>query len=251
MNVIRHYFGNLFRSLRWGAEAGVALAILTASTPAFAGTDIARVDIARPGDMIAGHSQLEWAQAWWQWAVGVPEPNNPLLDKTGANAGVNNNGPVFFVAGVSGSGTVARTFTVPSGKPIFVPVVNGFYAPIGADGNYNPDPCKGQPPEFLCAIQTATGAFSPLQNMFLQIDGVALDLKELRRYRQTSTSYFTASLPANNIFGIPVPVTSPFWVQDGYYVTLKNLSKGSHLLFFHARWGAGAQLTVIDRIIVP
>ena len=32
MNVIRHYFGNLFRSLRWGAEAGVALAILTAST---------------------------------------------------------------------------------------------------------------------------------------------------------------------------------------------------------------------------
>ena len=99
MNLFRHYFGSLFRSLRWGAEAGVALAILTASIPAFA-------DIARPGDIIAGHTQLEWAQEWWQWAVGVPAPNNPLLDPTGANAGVNNNGPVFFVAGVTG--TAAR-----------------------------------------------------------------------------------------------------------------------------------------------
>ena len=106
MNLFRHYFGSLFRSLRWGAEAGVALAILTASTPAFA-------DIAKPGDIIAGYTQLQWAQEWWKWAIGVPAPNNPLLDTTGANAGVNNNGPVFFVAGVNGSGTYARTFTVP------------------------------------------------------------------------------------------------------------------------------------------
>ena len=73
--------------------------------------------------------------------------------------------------------------------------------------------------------------------MSLQIDGVALDLKELRSYRQTSTDYFTATLPANNIFGIPRgpgyrPVNSPYWVQDGYYVTLTNLSPGWHLLLF-------------------
>jgi len=248
MNLFRHYFGNLFRSLRWGAEAGVAFAILTAGTPAFA-------DIAKPGDIIAGHTQLEWAQEWWKWAVGVPAPNNPLLDTTGANAGVNNNGPVFFVAGVAGSGTVARTFTVPSGKPIFLPVVNGVFAPIGTDGGFDPSPCKA-PLEFSCAIQTATATFSPLHSMSLQIDGVALNLKELRSYRQTSTSYFTATLPANNIFGVPQPpappqpVTSSQWVQDGYYVMLTKLSKGSHLLVFHAQWGAGAHLNVIDKITV-
>jgi hypothetical protein len=86
--------------------------------------------------------------------------------------------------------------------------------------------------------------------MSLQIDGVALNPKELQSYRQTSTSFFTASLPANNIFGIPVPVTSSFWAQDGYYVTLTNLSRGSHLLVFHAQFGAGAHLNVIDKIIV-
>jgi hypothetical protein len=68
---------------------GYSLAILAAGTPAFA-------DIARPGDIIAGYTQLRVAQAWWQWAVGVPAPNNPLLDTTGANAGVNNNGPFFL-----------------------------------------------------------------------------------------------------------------------------------------------------------
>jgi hypothetical protein len=243
MNLFRHYFGNLFRSLRWGAEAGVAFAILTASVPAFA-------DIAKPADIIAGHTQLEWAQAWWQWAVGIPAPNNPLSDTTGANAGVNNNGPVFFVAGVLGSSTVARTFTVPSGKPIFVPVVNGVYAPIGPDGNYNPDPCTGQPPQFSCAIQTATAQFSPLNSMSLQIDGVSLNTQELRSYRQTSTSYFTANLPGNNIFGIPA-AKSNYWAQDGYYVTLTNLSPGPHLLVFSARW-KGNQLNVTDKInIVP
>jgi hypothetical protein len=248
MNSFRHYFGSPFRSLLWGA--GIALAILSAGTPAFA-------DIARPGDIIAGYTQLQLAQAWWQWAVGVPAPNNPLLDTTGANAGVNNNGPVFFVAGVSGSGTVVRTFNVPLGKPIFVPVVNGFYVPIGADGGYDPSPCT-DPLQFSCAIQTATGSFSPLHSMSLQIDGVALNIQQLRAYRQTSTSYFTATLPANNIFGVPVPplpprpVSSSFWVQDGYYVTLTNLSPGSHLLVFHAAWGAGAQLNVIDKInVVP
>ena len=242
MNLFRQYFGSLFRSLRWGVEAGVALAILTAGTPAFA-------DIAKPGDIIAGHNQLYWAEQWWQWAVGVPAPNNPLLDTTGANAGVNNNGSVFFVAGVAGSGTVARTFTVPSGRPIFIPVVNGVYAPIGTDGGFDPSPCKA-PLQFSCAIQTATGTFSPLHSMLLQIDGVTLNPKELQSYRQTSTTYFSATLPPNNIFGVTGPVTSPSWVQDGYYVTLTNLSRGSHLLVFRARWGAGAQLNVIDTIIV-
>jgi hypothetical protein len=226
MNLFRQYFGSLFRSLRWCAEAGVAFAILTAGTPAFA-------DIAKPGDVIAGHTQLEWAQEWWKWVVGIPAPANPLLDTTGANALVKNNNPVFFVAGVAGSGTVARTFTVARGRPIFVPVVNGVFAPIGANGGFDPSPCLA-PLQFSCAIQTASGTFSPLHSMSLEIDGVALNTNQLQSYRQTSTSYFTATLSANSIFGVPGgPVTSPQWVQDGYYVMLTNLSSGSHTLLFH------------------
>jgi hypothetical protein len=35
----------------------------------------AEVQIVPPGNDIAGQSQLFWAQAWWQWALGVPAPS--------------------------------------------------------------------------------------------------------------------------------------------------------------------------------
>jgi hypothetical protein len=53
----------------------------------------AAVQIVPPGNDVAGQSQLDWARAWWQWALGVPTPNNPLTDTTGQYPGVNNGGP--------------------------------------------------------------------------------------------------------------------------------------------------------------
>jgi hypothetical protein len=34
----------------------------------------AAVQIVPPGNEVAGQSQLFWAQAWWQWALGAPRP---------------------------------------------------------------------------------------------------------------------------------------------------------------------------------
>jgi hypothetical protein len=231
-------------------------------------TERARADIARPGDQVAGQSQLFWAQAWWQWALGIGAPNNPLLDTTGAYAGVNNNGPVFFVAGVLGGGAVTRTFTVPFGKPLFLPVLNGFYVPLGSNGNFDTDPCPS-PLTFSCAIEQSTAQITPLQSMSLTIDGVTLNQTQLTSFRQTSVNYFRIFLPDDNVFGLCVPpikgcppINRPAqmdWVQDGYYVTLTNLSPGTHQLTFRAVWGAGGNLknpafhlTVTDNItIVP
>src|SRR5690242_20037969 len=39
---------------------------------------------------------------WWQWAFSVPVDKSPFFDTTGANANVNNNGPVYFLAGIFG-----------------------------------------------------------------------------------------------------------------------------------------------------
>ncbi len=52
-----------------------------------------------PTQPVAGVSQLELSQQWWQWALGIPASGNPLLDTDGSFAQTNNNGPVFFVAG--------------------------------------------------------------------------------------------------------------------------------------------------------
>jgi hypothetical protein len=42
----------------------------------------ATVQIVSPTSDVAGNSQLYWAQAWWQWAMGIPQPNTgqPLYD---------------------------------------------------------------------------------------------------------------------------------------------------------------------------
>src|SRR5215471_10515936 len=81
--------------------------------------------IVRSNAAIAGESVSQWTGDWWTWALQSPANQNPVLDQTGAFANVNNNGPVFFIAGDFG-GDVERTFTVPAGKPLLVPLLNAF-----------------------------------------------------------------------------------------------------------------------------
>src|SRR5262249_22015247 len=90
--------------------------ILIGITLIFAVAAVARADvqIVPPNQTVANQTQLFWAQAWWQWVLGINANVNPNLDQTGANASVSNGGPVFFLAGNFG-GTSARTIAVPFG----------------------------------------------------------------------------------------------------------------------------------------
>src|SRR6266567_9555639 len=69
-----------------------------------------------------GKTYGEWAAAWWQWGLSVPAAVNPILDTTGADAGQGQTGPVWFLGGTFGGGTIKRTLTIPAGKAIFIPV---------------------------------------------------------------------------------------------------------------------------------
>jgi hypothetical protein len=191
-----------------------------------------------PNQAVAGQSQLFWAQALWQWLLGIPVANSPLLDATGANAEVHNNGPVFFLAG-NGGGDSARTIDVPYGRPVFFPVIDEVFAGINPEtGNYDPSPCPS-PLTVQCAVQQISGFVSAARNMAVEIDRKTLNNSEIQKYRQTSAALFAVKLPGNNLFGAPIQnynrccVSLPIWAEDGYYVTLTNLSPGVHLLHFH------------------
>lgn len=214
----------------------------------------AQVQIVPPGNDVARETQLFWAQAWWQWALGIPAPSNPLSDTTGQYGDVNNHGPVFFLAGNFG-GPSARTITVPDGKPIFFPVINSFFVPINLDGTYNPSPCT-TPLTLTCAIQAVS--FTQAENMAVQIDGVSLDNTQITQFRQTSTSYFSVALPADNVLGVTGPneCCANLWVQDGFYITLDDLSVGTHVLDFQGEGKSPAggliSLDVTDTLnVVP
>ena len=49
-----------------------------------------------------GVSYLQWAAKWWQWLLSIPSDTNPAADKTGINCGINQKGPVWFLAGTFG-----------------------------------------------------------------------------------------------------------------------------------------------------
>jgi hypothetical protein len=62
-----------------------------------------------------------WSTAWWNWAVIEPVATNPLFDATGAFAGKNQTGPVWFLGGSFSSDPVTRYVSIPEKTYIFFP----------------------------------------------------------------------------------------------------------------------------------
>jgi hypothetical protein len=191
---------------------------------------------------VAGFSQLELSQMWWQWAADSPAATNPLFDSTGANAASGNNGPVYFLAGNTGGLTV-RTFNVPTDKPVFFPVLNAFDAELPNDPTCGLSCAFG----FLDSYDTA-GAV----HLHATLDGRDL-LLGYPSFRQRSVSFFSLDVPVDNAFGFPPPYQGTLAaVTDGYWVALDGLSPGRHTLVFGGTSGSGFTLEVIDFIsVVP
>ena len=55
--------------------------------------------ILSPTEKHHGKTYGEWGDAWWQFVVSIPTPNNPLIDPTGADCDVGQSGPVWFLVG--------------------------------------------------------------------------------------------------------------------------------------------------------
>jgi hypothetical protein len=174
-----------------------------------------------------GHSYAEWQAMWWQYVFSIPVPTNPLLDETGANCGVGQSGHVFFLVGVfSASGSATRSCTVPSGSMIFFPILN-----VECDNFLVP---PGTPPMSIAELRAGcTAAMDGVANLRAEVDGAPL--RDLNSYRGQS-SVFSVTFPDNNLgeffgFDIPAGTYAPF-VDEGFYLMLTPLSKGTHTIHF-------------------
>jgi hypothetical protein len=72
--------------------------------------------------------------------------------------------------------------------------------PINGDGTYGPEPCA-TPLTLACAL-TVPPSYLVGANMAVQIDGISLDTAQIEQFRQTSTSYFSVALPADNVLDV-------------------------------------------------
>ncbi|AUG80589.1 hypothetical protein CFP65_5910 [Kitasatospora sp. MMS16-BH015] len=75
----------------------------------------------------------ELAARWWKWALSAPAESCPVRDTTGRHAQWRQPSDVWFLAGTYG-GRVVRRCQIPSGRPVFFPVINSARSALGLSG---------------------------------------------------------------------------------------------------------------------
>ena len=174
-----------------------------------------KVDIFPPNSSPYNTSYAEWSEKWWKWSLAIPEDSNPISDKTGKNCAINQEGPVWFLAGTTG-GSANRECTVPSGKSILI-------VPLNAECSYAEFPLAKSEKELLdCAREGQNDA-----HLEVSIDGYKV--QNLSQYRVHS-GLFDVVLPERNIYGAPSGPTQA--VSDGWWIISKPLTSGQHKVHF-------------------
>ena len=180
---------------------------------------------AKPYGMTYG----EWSAEWWKWVYSMPIDAHPLFDTADCSKG--QKWPVWFLGGtfatsVSPTGEVigqaTHSCTIPTGKALFFPVLNGEASTLEGNGQTKAE-----------LESAAKFIMDHALNLQTEVDGKVI--QNLGDYRNLSP-LFTYELPSNNVLyylGVDAPAgaTSPA-VGDGVYLMLAPLPKGDHTIHF-------------------
>ena len=215
-----HFFARPCRNALHRLATTLAAAMIFASVAAAGDND---GQVFAPNSTVHERSYGQWAALWWQWALSIPEAENPILDSTGQFCGVGQSGPVWFLSGTFG-GDAVRTCTIPRNTPIFMPVHNWIFGAGAFD-------CTPTVPDVICDVDTlrakAADAATSVEVMEVTIDGALVS--NIPNYRSISPQPFSVTFPAGAVFGIPEGTHYPH-VADGYWLMLKPLKKGQHTI---------------------
>jgi hypothetical protein len=151
-----------------------------------------------PDGVHYGMTLTDWAVAWWQWNLSIPQTAHPdtRFDTSGRRAGVGQRSPVWFLPGFAPDTQGTRTIVVPEGQAILFQVSG---ANTDLPGNSTAEELLD--PMITAVDETTRDVFE------VKVDGQLIP--DLRRYT-VKTPVFSVSLPPGNIFGLPVSDT-----QDG------------------------------------
>jgi hypothetical protein len=183
-----------------------------------------------------GKSLEEWTTKWWQWFLSIPIENNPAYDNTGEKSGVNQIDPnVWFLAGTTGGGA-ERTIGIPAGKSVLFPLIN-------VTTSYSENPSLKTEEEMISFVNAH---MKDIAKKEISIDGEDLIISDNHRVQSPSFEFF---FPANNIYGAREGLTRG--VGDGYWIFLKPLSPGIHIIRTSAACMSGRiQIGVNIKLIV-
>jgi hypothetical protein len=165
-----------------------------------------------PDERVAGKTQEEWSNEWWQWAGSFERTASPVADQTGAKCSNGQQGDVWFLAGTYDTGRTIRTCTVPRGKYLFFPLVN--YVVMARLPSAT---CEGM-------ARAAARNTDGVQRLVLEIDGHRYG--DLLQHRLVPRECFDLGARASP------PVRMYPTASNGYYVMLRPLPPGKHEINF-------------------
>lgn len=191
-----------------------------------------------PDSQPFGMTYGDWSAAYWQYVFSIPASTNPLLDTTGSDCAVGqSSGPVFFLNTTPVSGaSVKRLCTVPFGKALWIPNSIAECSNLETPPDYGGDPQQAR----TCAGAYIDGVSK--QTVKFTVDGMKISPAD--SFRVVSPN-FTFTMPAqDNILGLD-GVTSGSSVSDGYFLMLRPLPRGHHVIHFEGAYltGPGAGTT--------
>jgi hypothetical protein len=172
------------------------------------------LELYAPDSKPFGRTYAEWTARWWQWVLSIAKTENPLVDENGKSCAINQNGPVWFLAGTL-KGPAERSCAIPADKAILFPVIN-FEASV-AEGDGTTD-------EELAA--RAKFEMDQITNIRAMISGT--NVNELKQYRIQSPP-FNVTLDEDNVLGLPAQTTK--MMSEGYWLFLKPLEPGTYDLY--------------------
>ena len=202
----------------------VLLLMLVVSAPAYAG--------GKGQPKMHGKTYGEWSAKWWQWVRSIPDPDghsNPLTSSGKVDCSIGQSGPVFFLAGTTGSAPVVRECTVPAGKKLLVSPLNFMF--------FN-EPTDPPPPltvaekrELLESIfnDTIPGPLnSRACHLAVTVDGVSI-VSAAVPIARTQSPAFRIEIGEHDVFGSTAGTVDEAAVSDGFWVLLR-LPRGQHTL---------------------
>jgi hypothetical protein len=187
-----------------------------------------------PKSRAYGKTLGQWGAEWWLWMGQFPLADNPITDPDGSRGGADYQpqGPVWYLAGTFG-GPAERWVEIPTDTSLLFPIINwDVWSPedcwwMGA--SVEPNPCTaGQLQAFFNDFFT-----NHVTGLLVTVDGEAVP--NLFAHRAISGPFTLPIYPDTlwTDFGYTAGARYPN-LSDGYYVMLKPLAPGEHVVAFAA-----------------
>jgi hypothetical protein len=218
-------------------------------------------DIVPPSARFAGRSYSEWSAAYFQWVYSLPLDNHPLFDDT-VDCSTGQSGQVWFIDGRLGGGPpVNRSCTIPAGTALFVNLASNEEDNAACDAtgtmvqlaNFTENELRGFASGAVEGFLDSRGQ--------CQIDGVSVQNLPGPNPTSFASPYrvqspvFDYTIPASDtvlsLIDGPCYQNPPAQYQtvtgavaDGYYVIIKPLPLGEHLVQFGPNLNRTYHITV-------